>query len=57
MEQLKQAPDIRTLQEDLKKLETLNIIVKSGGKCGRFVKWALNHEFNARSTRGQCAQT
>jgi len=55
MEQLNQAPAVRTIQDDLLKLATLNLIIKSGGVGGRFVKWSLNHEFNAQSIRGQRA--
>jgi ATP-dependent DNA helicase RecG len=55
MEQLKQTPAVRTVQLDLLKLESLNIIIKSDEKRGRFVRWALNQEFNAQSMRNQYA--
>ncbi len=55
MEKLKDEPAARTLQKDLLKLYTLDLIIKSGSSTGRFVKWALNQEFNAPSTRPQRA--
>lgn len=55
MEQLKQAPAVRTFQSDLLKLASLNLIMKSGESGGRFVKWALNQGFNAPSMRRQRA--
>ncbi len=53
IEKLNDTPSDRVVQKDLLKLNTLNLIIKSGGVTGRFVKWALNGEFNANSTRTQ----
>ena len=55
MEQLKQAPAVRTMQTDLSRLLALNLLIKSDEMSGRFVKWSLNQEFNAPSMRRQCA--
>jgi hypothetical protein len=55
MEQLKRAPDVRTVELDTLRLTSLNLAMKSGDRSGRFVKWALSQEFNAPSMRHQCA--
>jgi hypothetical protein len=55
MEQLKQGHTVRTIQRKLLRLDSLNLIIKSNESRGRFVKWSLNQEFNAPSTRHKCA--
>jgi ATP-dependent DNA helicase RecG len=55
MEQLKQAPAVRTVQLDLLKLISLNLVMKSDEESGRSVKWALNQELNAQLMRNKRA--
>ena len=39
---LKQSPSARIIQMDLARLSALEMVVKSGGKAGRFSKWSIN---------------
>ena len=47
MEQLKQHCAVRTLQRELLKLASLNLVMKSSDSGGRSVKWALSQNLIA----------
>ena len=42
IKKIKHPPSSRTIQLDLTILYSLKMVSKSGGKTGRFLKWAIN---------------
>ncbi len=42
IKKLKQPPSKRIVQIELARLLKLNLVIKKGGKAGRFIKWALH---------------